>query len=178
MSTGAVLYVIDTCAIGDIDGISPATALPMTDAERNQIWEGLDRLIAEGRLVTVRAARDELRRKCPNAFSRLKPWRAKFFLADTPALLTEVSSVLAIWPEQTKKLASTKANRDPADPYIIALARLNHLTIVTNEKPARDRTRRKKDKHIPDICEGLSPPVRWRSLSDFIKDEHLMARDS
>jgi hypothetical protein len=56
-----------------------------------------------------------------------------------------------------------------ADPFIIALARMEGRIVVTNELYERDR--KKKEPGIPDVCDKYNLP--HRSLEGFIQQEGL-----
>jgi hypothetical protein len=171
MADGSAIYLIDTCAIGDLEGISPKTSYTPDPTVRERIWKGLEKLIVDGRLRTVYAVKDEIKRKCPPAYLRLEPLAKDFYLQDTVVLFAEVTQVLIVSPDWTKKLNSAKPNRDMADPYIVALAQLDGYAIVTNELH-KDKRKNKKGDRIPDVCERLkmNSPL---SLADFVGIEKL-----
>jgi hypothetical protein len=53
--------------------------------------------------------------------------------------------------------------RNGADPFVVALARLNGCTVVTEETMANNLT----SPHIPDVCQALGVP--WMNLVGFIQ---------
>lgn len=163
-------YCIDTSAIGDLEGISPRTSYTNDANVKDRVWAGLENMVREGRLVSVYAAQDEVKRRCPAAYERLRP--VNFFRPDTVALLAEAQNVLAQSPRWQRELQRCKPNRDKADCYLVALARLEGLTLVTNELHRHHRSaNNRRGDNIPDVCERMG--VHWLYLADFIELEHL-----
>lgn len=163
-------YCMDTSAVGDLEGISPATSYTNDANVRERIWAGLERMVREGRLVTVYAAREEFRRKCPGAFQRLES--LGFFRPDTVALFAEAQNVLAQSPHWQRQVERSKPNRDKADYYLVALARLEGLTVVTSELHRQHRSANNRSgDNIPDVCDRMG--VHWLYLQHFVEAEHL-----
>jgi hypothetical protein len=167
-------YVIDCCAIIDLE-LANRDILPGLDSNaRERIWSGLEALIKQGRLVTVQQSRAELERHCPTALARLKRYKRRFFLANTVELYTTVMEVFRVWPQQARKTETLQPNREPADPYLIALAYLRGHVLVTSEKPRSLRTpSNRSGLRIPDICDLMQPPVRCYSMAKLIATEQL-----
>ena len=154
-------YVIDTSAIGDLEGISPSTSYTSDKEERERIWGNLEDMIKADRLVCVSAAKTEFERRCAHAYKRLRPLWSTFFRRDSIPLYAEVQNVLAQSSYWQRDAQRTKANRDKADWYLVALARLEGRTVVTNEKHRRDRTPNNRNgDNIPDVCDRMG--VRWK----------------
>ncbi|WP_425414889.1 DUF4411 family protein [Rubellimicrobium mesophilum] len=63
------------------------------------------------------------------------------------------------------RLVGEKKLRTSADPFVIAMARVRGLQIVTNEKPTGSPLR----PHIPDVCLALGMPPM--NLLDLIRAE-------
>ena len=132
-----VRYLINTCAIGDLEGISPSTSYTNDAAVRTRVWTGLERLASEGRLATVYAAKEEIKRRCNgDVLTRLTALKG-FFLPDSPALIAEVP-VFSASPDWERDIQKRKPNRDPADPYLVALAILGGYVVV-NDREAQER---------------------------------------
>lgn len=166
-------YVIDTSAILDLEGVNEATSYTDDAQVRQRVWRGLEEMIRQGRLVTVYAAKDEFKRKCPAVYQRLQPLSNAFFMPDSVALFEAVQAVLSHVEQLTlSRLSRRKPNRDPADPYIVALALLENRTVVTSEKHRRDRNPRcQRDERLPDICEVNGVPCL--NLQRFVQAEGL-----
>lgn len=166
-------YVIDTSAILDLEGVNEATRCTNDAQARERIWRGLEDMIRRGRVVTAYAAKDELKRRCPSVYKRLRPLSNDFFRPDSVPLFEAVQDVLAGVEERTlRRLNRAKPNRDPADLYLVALARLENRTVVTSEKHRRDRNPRyQRDEKLPDICEANGVPCL--NLQGFVQAEGL-----
>ena len=122
-------------------------------------------------MATVYAAKEEIKRRCPNVLARLEALPA-FFLSDTPALMAEVANVFAASPDWQRKIQRQKPNRDPADPYLVAMATLTGFVVVTTEKHRNDRTpNNRTGDRIPDVCQRRG--VAWHYLTDFVRVENL-----
>lgn len=73
----------------------------------------------------------------------------------------EVGRVLSQFP----RLVGEKKLRTSADPFVIALARIEGLKLVTDEKPTGSLMR----PNIPDICQQLGMP--WLGVLQLIRAE-------
>ena len=77
------------------------------------------------------------------------------------AIQIEAANVLAQFP----RLIGEKKLRTSADPFVIALARVEGLLIVTDEKPTGSQDR----PNIPDVCRAMG--MTSIGLLDVIKAE-------
>ena len=66
---------------------------------------------------------------------------------------------------QFPRLVGEKKLRTSADPFVIALARVEGLALVTDEKPTGSMSR----PNIPDVCSALS--MKTMGVLDLIKAE-------
>ncbi len=87
--------------------------------------------------------------------------RADMFHEIDDAVQIEAANILAQFP----RLVGERKLRTSADPFVIALARVKGLRIVTDEKPTGNLNR----PNIPDVCSALS--MTAISLLDVIKTE-------
>ncbi len=164
-------YVIDTCAIMDLTGDNPRTSYTNDETERERIFVGLERLIEEGRLWAVYAQKDEFERRC-SAHKRLGKLGDKFYQSDSAGSLVAVMGVLEHTDERTRRRAATRKHiREPADPYIAALAKERGCWVVTNEKHRSERAKSKGEQRLPDLCDDVG--VGWMHLDAFIVREGL-----
>lgn len=130
-------YLLDTDVLGHIQDHTDSTRI------FDEIIEG----IHAGKVKTVRQVLDELRR-FPEAYKKLSPVRAKFEIAPPLQFCEEVSEVI----EKVNELAPGLyepfggKNPDPADPWLIAVAKVHGLTLVTDEN-------RYSPKRIPMVCD-------------------------
>lgn len=112
------------------------------------LWGQLDDLVEKGRLFSI----DEVRRELARKDDELHKW-----VSVRPVMVVPLD-------ERIQEVAARIINRFPsltntsgvmsgsADPYVIALAQVRGLTVVTAEKPKPTRPR------IPDVCKALGVP--------------------
>jgi len=127
-------------------------------------WENVDGLIASGRMKAPEMLIEELERK-DDAWRQWVYERKETLIVpmDLPQI-EAVRKVMAVYAAE-----GIDANRIAGDPFFIALALANGLTVVTNEKPRRGGAK------IPKICAALGVPSiglldlmrreRWRLVA-------------
>jgi hypothetical protein len=109
-----------------------------------RFWEDLDGLIQCGDLRASEEVYAEIKRKEDGLFEWIQR-RDRLVMPIDEATQEAVTEILAAHPF----LVEEKKGRSGADPFVIALAKVNDLTVVTEEKPSPNATRRPK---IPDVC--------------------------
>ena len=174
MADGAQSYVIDTCAIGDLTGENRETPTPYMPFEIERIWHGLEALIEARRLATVHQAKVEMRAYCPQGYKRLERHGRRFFVPRIASVWEATRQVLEAAAEQRtlRRYALAKANRDPADPYLVGLAIVRDAKIVTSERGRNERTMRQSEQRIPDLCLAyFGDAKRVVHLEDLVRDE-------
>ncbi len=124
------------------------------------VWEMMDNLISEGEVVAIDEVRRELERKDDEAFAWVAE-RNYLFMPVSEPVQEAVKEVLRRYP----RLLDTRRNRSGADPFVIALAMVEGLTVVTDER----RTGSTNRPNIPDACAGLR--VRCINILDMLKEE-------
>lgn len=110
-------------------------------------WVKVDELVQAGRLV----APDEVLIETSKRSDELHTWlkaRPLMFRELDDAVQIAAAEVLVQFP----RLVGEKKLRTSADPFVIALARVEGLQIVTDEKPTGSTLR----PNIPDVCTALS----------------------
>lgn len=124
------------------------------------VWVKVDILIEAGRLVAPVEVLHETSKRSDDLHAWLKA-RAKAFRELDEDVQIAAAEVLARFP----RLVGERKLRTSADPFVIALARVENLQIVTDEKPTGSAAR----PNIPDVCAafGMTP----FSLLDLIKAE-------
>jgi Domain of unknown function (DUF4411) len=135
-----VVYCIDTSAlIAAWQERYPIENFP-------PFWNRVDGLIAAGRLT----APVEVLRETGRRSDELHAWlnaRKEMFRELEAAIQIEAANVLARFP----RLVGERRLRTSADPFVIALARVAQMQIVTEEKPQGTLPR----PNIPDVCTAL-----------------------
>jgi len=147
-------YSIDTSAI--LDGWNryyPPAIFP-------ELWNKLDELIKKGELRATEVVLHELEKKDDDVYKWVKD-RSTLFIQIDVEIQQIVSDILREYP----KLVDTRKNRSPADPFVIALAQINKITVVTGEHPTNKMNR----PNIPDICNVLGIP--YISLLYLMKEQ-------
>lgn len=135
-----IVYCIDTSAlIAAWQERYPPENFP-------RFWERIDSLIADGRLV----APDEVLRETVKRSDELHAWlkdRVRMFRELEDAIQIEATQILSRFP----RLVGERKLRTSADPFVIALAKVEGLQLVTEEKPTGSDSR----PNIPDVCAAL-----------------------
>jgi hypothetical protein len=149
-----VRYSVDTSAI--LDGwrrYYPPDVFP-------GIWDGLDDLIADGSLRATEEVLVELERKDDEVHAWMRR-RERFFIAIDDRIQDVVSDILSTHA----RLLDTRSGRSAGDPFVIALAEIEHCTVVTGERATNSADR----PNIPDVCAARG--VRCISLLQLLRDE-------
>ena len=110
------------------------------------LWEKIDRLANEGKLIASEEVLIELEKKDDEVCAWAQQ-REQMFIPIDGVIQQHVRSVLQQYP----RLLDTRKNRSGADPFVIALAQTEKCTVVTGESPSRSEQR----PHIPDVCAAL-----------------------
>ncbi len=113
-------------------------------------WAKIDGLIHQQRLFSPLEVLNEIAKRSDELHAWLKERRAMFHELDE-AVQIEAANILRQFP----RLVGQKKIRTSADPFVIALARVKGLLIVTDEKPTGKMAR----PNIPDICAELQLPT-------------------
>jgi hypothetical protein len=135
-----VVYCIDTSALI----AAWQERYPLENFPR--FWERFDGLIAEERLVAPVEVLRETAKRSDELHAWLKERGQMFWELEEPIQI-EAAQVLARYP----RLVGERKLRTSADPFVIALARVDGLQIVTDEKPTGTLRR----PNIPDVCIDL-----------------------
>lgn len=135
-------YSIDTSGL--LDGWArwyPSDVFP-------SFWGQIEDAIARGVIVATDDVREELERKADDLWEWAKAQPALFIPMDA-AVQQSAREILARFP----KLVDERAGRSMADPFVIALARVRNLTVITGEKGGTpDRPK------IPNVCAHYGIP--------------------
>ena len=147
-------YVFDTSAlIGAWVRSYPPDLFP-------RLWEQMDLLAADGRLIVPEEVLDELGAQDDALLAWVKARAATVVVPTTRAVMLEARAVLADHPHLTK----TGTGRGRADPFVIAEASLRALPVVTQEQGGSANKPR-----IPYVCQQRG--VECRAILDVIRAE-------
>jgi hypothetical protein len=109
-----------------------------------RLWEQLDASIAAGAVIAPEEVLRELERGEDDLATSLAA-KAGLFAPLDDALMASVADVLAAFPG----LVDEDSERNRADPFVVALARVHGGVVVTGERARRGPTGRPR---IPDAC--------------------------
>lgn len=168
-------YVLDTCCVMELDNahrVPDGQERPpqrYSDDERAAVWDGLRLLAKDGRLKIIRFVREELAVHYPAILPRLDSLpNARCNL--TNQIRRVYQEIMARHPKITEGWPRDPTY-DDADPWIVAFAKTNHFTVVTEELSAGQSSRKKRTKGmpIPDLCAAES--VKCVKLRRLATDE-------
>ena len=111
------------------------------------VWSNINQLIADYRIVTPEEVRIELDRK-DDAVLKWALYRAHVFIPIDASIQLVVKEILDRFP----RLIDTRKGRSGADPFVVALARIRGLSVVTYEKATGNLDK----PSIPDVCNALN----------------------
>jgi Domain of unknown function (DUF4411) len=124
------------------------------------VWVKVDALIDAGRLIAPVDVLHEIKKRSDELHDWLKA-RRKMFRELDDAVQIEAAQVLSQFP----RLVGERKLRTSADPFVIALARIEGFQLVTDEKPTGSLSR----PNIPDVCAELS--MTTINILDLIRAE-------
>jgi hypothetical protein len=110
-------------------------------------WVKVDELIIAGRLVAPIDVLYEIKKRSDELHAWLKSRPAMFRDLDDEVQIA-AAQILAQFP----RLVGERKLRTSADPFVIAMARVQDMQLVTDEKPTGSLTR----PNIPDVCAQLN----------------------
>jgi len=129
------------------------------------LWDSLDELIHASDLRATEEVLHELERKDDDVYVWAKE-RPELFIPIDEEIQTVVAQILS----EHRKLIDSRKNRSSADPFVIALARLNAGLVLTDEQP----TGRPNRPHIPDVCSAYG--IECDNLLGLIRREGWVFR--
>jgi hypothetical protein len=132
-------YSADTSAL--IDGLEryyPENHFPA-------LWEKVDELIAEGRLIISEEVWEEAQTKDAVVKAWCEPRKDAIMVPTDGAVTHEVQQILADFP----RMVMSMKGRNRADPFVIAVAGIQSAVVITGEGSDGTDNRPK----IPFVCE-------------------------
>ena len=124
-------------------------------------WDNLDELIQNGNLKATEEVLVELEKKHDVIHNWVKERENLFILIDE-----EIQFVVREILSNHKTLIDSRRNRSSADPFVIALAKINSSIVITEELPTQSNNR----PHIPDVCDALN--IEYINLIDLSRIEN------
>lgn len=119
-------------------------------------WEWLDFEFAKGNLASVIEVFNELKEGGDELAGWVKARKAQFIPIDSESIQIEFAAVAAyVAGHENYKPASIDQFLAGADPWIIAAAKVNGATVVTQESLVEANSKKVK---IPNICKQFGVP--------------------
>lgn len=129
-------------------------------------WKRLDGLVEEGRLFASSEVMVELKKKDDELHAWCKA-RAALVVGISEEMQEHLAEIMGTYP----RLADTTKGRSTADPFVIALARMQdpEWVVVSEENPGRANSPK-----IPDVCKAED--IRCMRLVELIQEENWIFR--
>ena len=148
-------YCIDTSALMDAwRRWYPKAIFP-------SLWDNVDRLIADGRLISSEEVLQELERKEGDDLHEWAKRREALFLPLNDRIQEHLKKIMA----SHSRLVDGRTSNSYADPFVIATAQANGCIVVTGEKATNTPDRPK----IPDVCRDLD--IQCIGFTELIRQE-------
>jgi hypothetical protein len=147
------VYSLDSSGILDLFRYYPPDVFPT-------IWTQMEAAASGNVVLASDEVYRELEKKDDAAFQWLKARRAMVVDIDA-AIQQRVTAILASHP----RLIDTRKNRSSGDPFVIALAQVRALSVVTGERPSGVLAK----PNIPDVCVALGVP--WMNVLSMFRKE-------
>lgn len=126
------------------------------------VWNKLGELLESGVIISSQEVLDEI----SVGGDELKEWakaRKDYFLSSDITVQEEVRAILS----KHRGLVECGKKANSADPFVIALAKMNKCKMVTGET----RTRNPVSPKIPDVCDDYG--IKCVDFVTFLRDEKL-----
>lgn len=141
MSGKDPIHLIDTCTLVNIRDVH---------GDSSELWEKIFTEIEADRLKTVRHVTGEIERRFPGIHLKLKPYRQKLIIPDADTyhseVIAEIRAIQAAHPLLYRRLTQ----QNPADPWLIGVGKYLDGVVITDERVAGPKHKRK----IPWVCQN------------------------
>ena len=101
------LHIVDTCVLVNVRDIHK---------DSKKVWDALIAEIESGRLKSVRHVTDELERRFPDIFARLKSFKGTLLVPDADLYAADVIAEIREIQKHHPTLINPLAGGNPADP--------------------------------------------------------------
>lgn len=151
-----MIYCIDTSALIDAwIRWYPEDMFPT-------LWENIENIIDEGKLISSEEVLNELERKEGDSLHQWAQERQGIFLPLDDNIQECARQIMTSHPQ----LVDGRTGKSFADPWVIATANVHGTVLVTGEKPTGSPDRPK----IPDVCRDMS--IKCIGFVDMIRQEN------
>jgi hypothetical protein len=120
-----------------------------------KIWDALAAQIEADKLKSVRHVLEELERRFPDVYKRIKPFKKTILIPDGDLYSPDVIAEIREIQKHHSGLINPLAGGNPADPFLIAVAK-THLGIVVTDEKSKGPGHKSK---IPFVCTNRN--VGW-----------------
>lgn len=161
-----MIHVFDTSSLRSLQHFYPSVF--------KSIWDSLDALAARGELISTREVFNELERQAVSEeVLRWAKARKALFVTPTGPELQFVADIFKVKHFQGLIGAQQRLKGTPvADPFVIACARINKATVVTEEgwQHGSERLKLKPNAaKIPNVCAHFKIPCI--NLEEFMHQQ-------
>jgi hypothetical protein len=144
------VYLIDSSSWFNID----------VRTDREEVWEQIYRLITEKRIVVCSGVFEEIRHTS-SVYERLNPHQAALKDGDIGSNDLEYLQLVGKITRDHPTMSRARSRKFSADPYVVALAKLQGYTVVADESKVR------ANRKIPGACHKLG--VKCLTLDEFVR---------
>ncbi|PPD34119.1 MAG: hypothetical protein CTY18_08870 [Methylomonas sp.] len=141
-----MIYVFDTSSLSKLKHFYPGVF--------KSVWNGLDELVKQKQLISTKEVWNEMERGNPDQYTNewLKE-RKEIFTIPSAAELRFVAEIFKISHFQALIGEQQRLKGTPvADPFVIACAKINQGTVVTEEQFKPNAAK------IPNVCQHFKIP--------------------
>lgn len=132
-------YLVDTSVLVNVRDVH---------ADSAEVWLAITNGIVAGRVRTIRHVWDELDSRFSDIAHRLKGYKKQFVLADDQTYTEGVVAEIRHLNQYHRGLWKALGGRNPADPFLVAVAKDLNVIVVTDER----RKGAGFQKRIPYVC--------------------------
>lgn len=154
ISISGGLHLIDTCVLVNV-----------RDVYKNspKVWDALIDQIECDNLKSVRHVLEELERRWPDIYKRVKPFKKSILMPDSDLYAADVIAEIREIQKHHPGLINPLTGNNPADPFLIAVAK-SHLAIVVTDEKSKGPGYKSK---IPFVCTNTN--VGWIPGNGYLK---------
>lgn len=150
-----MIYVFDTNSLSELNAYYPDIF--------KEFWNKFDGVVSSGQVISTREVFPEIERSgLEHVVTWAKDNKATFFTMPTATETAFVAQIFAVPHFRSLIGAKQQQRGDPvADPFVIACAKINGGTVVTEEKLKPNAAK------IPNVCNHFNIP--WTNLAGFMR---------
>ena len=128
-----------------------------------KVWDALAAQIECDNLKSVRHVLEELERRWPDIYKRVKPFKKGILMPDSDLYAADVIAEIREIQKHHPGLINPLAGGNPADPFLIAVAK-SHLGVVITDEKSKGPGYKSR---IPFVCTNRN--VGWIPGNGYLK---------